>query len=122
MDEILTILVDAIKDAPAIVDAVKSALEKKGYSNEEIDGIFAGVLPLDQLGIDPNHPFKPEPGADARDVAALIDATAPKPPTAAQISQGQPFIHATHVPLEGGPQVEPDPAKPAPPNPFERAR
>lgn len=118
---------DIIDAIPGIEQAVKDALTKAGYTNEQIDAIFSDVLPLDQLGIDPNHPVAPEPAAPAPAKPAatpMFTDLPPEPaaPTQQQISQSQPFIHATHVPLSGKPQVEPAPAKPGMPNPFERAR
>lgn len=104
-------VIDAIPDIEA---AVKSALTKEGLTNEQIDAIFAEVLPPDQLGIDSNHPFKDEPPATAAPVA----------PTQQQVSQSQPFVHATHVPLDPSlkPAISSEPSGPPPPNPFERAR
>jgi len=59
----ITIVLSVIQDAPAIVAAVKAALQKQGWTNEEIDAVFALVLPYEQLGIDPLHPVAPEPAA-----------------------------------------------------------
>lgn len=70
MEEIIAIILDAIKDAPDIIASVEAAFQKKGYSNAEINGIFNGVIPYEKLGIDPNHPVAPEPGSTPAPAAA----------------------------------------------------
>lgn len=52
---------DAIAAIPEIESAVAGALQKQGYTNLQIDAIFAQVLPWEKLGIDPKHPVLPEP-------------------------------------------------------------
>ena len=117
MDKILSIVVSVIADSPAIVAAVKTALEKRGFSNAEIEAIFADVIPYDQLGIDPNHPVAPEPTAPAGNNAlAPVDAPAPPP-----VPLDAP--HTTARTKEQAAALAPKlPTAQPPPNPFERAR
>lgn len=79
--DFISIIMQAIADAPGIVDAVKSALSKAGYSNAQIDAIFAPVLPPDQLGIDPNHPVAQEGGPGGTEPVPPVN-TQTNPPAA----------------------------------------
>jgi len=99
--------------AQKLVDAIKAALQKQGYSNAEIETIFADVIPYDQLGIDPLHPVKLEP----------TDFSTP-PAAAPQSIQEAPHI-AGRTPEQAAELAGLSPKLPGatpPPNPFERAR
>lgn len=136
-------ILEIVKGVPSIVAAVKEALQEQGYTVAEVEAIFAEVKPPGELGIDPNHPFAPEPSATpasaaladvlnagktaSQDIADAFDtgkAAVEKTYSQAQVSQAQPFIHATHVPIPGAPVGLPEPAPGVtpPPVPFERAR
>jgi hypothetical protein len=84
MEELLNILLGVIKDTPQIVDAVKAALTKEGYTAAEIEAIFAEVIDYDALGILPNHPVKPEPALAVQ--PGITDRPAPVPTAQAHIN------------------------------------
>lgn len=79
---IVQTVLELIPQIPNIESAVKDALTKGGYTNAQIDAIFADVKPLDQLGIDPNHPFADDP-APVPAPQTPPDLT-PAPPPASQ--------------------------------------
>lgn len=45
-----------IKYAPELVEDVKAAFVKAGYTVAQVEAIFANVKPWEQLGINPNAP------------------------------------------------------------------
>jgi hypothetical protein len=136
MDEIISILISVIKNIPQAVNDVELAMQKAGFTNAEIEAIFADVIDYDKLGINPNHPVADEPARNldpltqphiaarsAADIAAIKAAQQENEPLPDAPTEQQ-GPDETEQPLKPALTSLPLPPKmtgPKPP-PFERAR